>query len=358
MKKFSLFIGVLIALLISQPAHAVTKWYACASSGNMSAIQWSSTPSGSCTCTAGADLTWNSQIAGDSFYANGCTAIAVNVDPKGTGGSAGTVTLSTADGDAAGAGVAGGGFTYATAAQLTITANIAGGTTTCLTITGSQAGAAGTILGNLSAAAGYGVADSHTVGTLTIGSSETHSTVTGGTATATYAYAHTGTGPVTAYMDIAASANSAAVLDTNNSLTIIGSATASGDNSALFKNGGTNLTFNGDCIASTGIGVGCSAYSGNITVNGNIVGTATAMGASNRIIWAPATAQNYFKIGTTAGAFLYLSAGLGSDSGGTQITGANTAAKVSSGTYFVKKDDGVFTQGTASGGGGGAWSSF
>lgn len=56
------------------------------------------------------------------------------------------------------------------------------------------------------------------------------------------------------------------------------------------------------------------------------------------------------------GTVVYASAGLGSDSDGTQITGENTAAKVSTGTYFIKKDDGVHTQGSASSsGGGGAW---
>jgi hypothetical protein len=119
-------------------------------------------------------------------------------------------------------------------------------------------------------------------------------------------------------------------------------------------------TINGDCIAGTGgvYAVGCVASSsGPIIVTGNIINSTRTTGVWGTIIWAPSTAQKYVKfLLTVAGpTYTYASEGLGSDSGGTQITGANTAAAISTGKYFIKKDDGVYTQGTATGGGGGAW---
>jgi hypothetical protein len=109
-----------------------------------------------------------------------------------------------------------------------------------------------------------------------------------------------------------------------------------------------------DCQGSdTTLASGCVTAGGaKITVTGNLINGPSSTFGYGKIVWEPASAQNYIKF-NGGGTVIYASAGLGSDAGGTQITGANTAAKVASGTYFVKKDDGVYTQGSKAGGG--AW---
>jgi hypothetical protein len=320
---------VILMVLVTTPCFAVTSWFACAATQNINAgNEWSSTPSGTCTCTAGSYLTWDTQIAGDSFYANGCTSLAINVDPQGTGAGKGTVLLSTEDGDGAGAGVAGGGFTYATATAITMTMDVVAGTTTALVITGSNA-ATRTITGNLTGsattAAKHAVDDNHTVGTIAIGGNATC-----GTQTTTYGIELSGSG----------------------TLTIAGNCVAVGGVGCRVTLSG-QLIVAGNCVGSDTVDfAGCHAYGtgGLVTVTGNIIYGLRGGGAYGAVTWAPASAKNFIQ--TTVGTDAYASAGVGSDAGGTQVTAANTAATISAGTYFVKKDDGVYTQGSATAGGG------
>ena len=132
MKRCLLILGL---LLLAGTAHAAT-WYAGTSSANINAVTWYPTSTGSCA-GSGTPLSWGSQANGDTFNANGCTAIAVNVDP---GGVSTQVTLTSHAS-------LGGGFTYATATNITIHAHVTSGSTVALTITGATGG--GTIAGNI-----------------------------------------------------------------------------------------------------------------------------------------------------------------------------------------------------------------
>ena len=152
-----------LLLLCSWPAWGAT-WYATSSSANTNATGlWVPTSTGSCT-GSGTALVWGAQANGDVFDANGCTALAVNVDPGvATGASAGvcgTVTVTTTlTTDATN----GGAFTYATATNIVIHASVTATKTTALTISGSTNG--GTICGNLmggSTSNQYAIQDTHT----------------------------------------------------------------------------------------------------------------------------------------------------------------------------------------------------
>jgi hypothetical protein len=69
-----------IFLLFASPLFAAT-WYATSSTVNInSASLWVPTSTGSCT-GSGTALVWGAQGKNDVFDANGCTALAVNVDP-------------------------------------------------------------------------------------------------------------------------------------------------------------------------------------------------------------------------------------------------------------------------------------
>ena len=146
----------LFLILVMVGSAQATTWYATSSSVNINAANlWVPTSTGTCT-GSGTALTWGSQANGDTFNANGCTALAVNVDP---GSASVQVTLSTVTN--------GGGFTYATATNITIHANILAGTTAALVITGSTGG--GTIIGNATGGTGsssYGISTAHNTVTL------------------------------------------------------------------------------------------------------------------------------------------------------------------------------------------------
>ena len=265
------------------------------------------------------------------LYANGQT-ISISND---VGSGSVTVTLT----NAAGAGTAGGKFTFNVNAETakTLYTNITAGTVDCLEISGAgSSGTELTIIGNLTGggtAAKSAVIDSKTVAGATV---VVTGNLSGGTSTNTYGYNQTGaTGTVT----------------------ITGNATASTTAAAFRVMGGSTGTINGDCIGSTaGEYSGCVAPgTGAITITGNIVNAARGAGAQGTIIWAPSSAQKYIKI-LGSGTAIYAGAGLGSDAGGTAVAAADTAAEISTGKYFIKKDDGVYTQGTKSAAaGGGAW---
>ncbi len=291
MKKTVICLLPLLFFLQTSPAFATTSWFACGASANINASnEWSSTPSGSsCGCTAGAYLTWNNQVAGDSFYANGCTAIAVNVDPKGTGGSAGTVTLSTRQ---SGSGVAGGGFTATPGSGITISANLTAGTTTCLVIGSGSSGTLTigsvsnpvTILGSTTTSSQYGVAD----GTRTSGSS---------------VVAYVGTTSTTGIIGgIAAGWQTSCTGTTNITGNAYGSSVSgsggTGSGLTTITGAGTiTTTLNGSC---TGSSVGSvSAYGcygggyGYTVITGNLIDGTNAPAAQQLIAWQPLSPTNY-----------------------------------------------------------------
>ena len=133
-KLFLQFIIAFCIFTLATPSWA-TIWFAsgvsghsCAS-GNMSTCYWYATPGDTTTCTTVAGttkLTWNNQVAGDTFVANGCVGITVDYDPQGTGGSKGKVTLTTTP-QTGGYATGGGTFLYPTSSNLTVTADCTAG---------------------------------------------------------------------------------------------------------------------------------------------------------------------------------------------------------------------------------------
>jgi len=306
MKKFLLSIFLILALAL--PCQA-TDWYACNSSVNINAAdQWKTDP----TCAAGTTLTWGEQAAGDNFYANAKTAIAINADP----GPNGTITLRTD----AGAGTTGGGFTYATASNLTMTMYIVAGTTTCLVISGTAGG--GAIVGNVTggtATSAYGISSSHTTVTISL----TGNSMAGSGSSAHGIFLTSG-GPMSVTGDVSGYTGIGAI-----GLTADGSTGVTTINGAC--SGGTGKTSNG-CV-------GAFSSTGKIIVTGNIINS-VGSGISGKVAWHPASAQNYVKF----------------DGGGTVIYASIPPAldKILPSASRVDSTDGSYDAGTASAGGG-AW---
>jgi hypothetical protein len=315
MKK--ILLSILIVLMLAFPSFATT-YYAQSGSANMSAIEWDTASGG-----GGTDLVWAERLAGDVFVANGNTGIVVDTDP-GVGGS--QVTLSTATN--------GGGFTLTTVGTpATITAHMAAGTTPCLVISGAV-NATTTILGNCtggSVAASYGLHDTHTVGTVVVGSVGSPTTLTGGTTTGTtshgYYYAPSGAGTATVY----------------------GNAVATAYGIGFAHNGSSSTaSITGNCTGSDAANVaGCSSTAaGPMTITGNIINGDRAVGAVGTIRWTPTAPSD----GVTGHYVKF-------DGGGTAVyAGTNTddATKALSTFYYIDPTDGSSDVGTA-GGGGGAW---
>jgi hypothetical protein len=308
-------VGTIVALLILLFAGSsvrATDWYAQDGSGNMSTRHWDATPTG-----GGADLTWASRTLGDVFYANAQTGIAIDADP----GANGKVTLS----NAAGAGTVGGAFTYATATNIDLNIDVVSGADTTLTVTGSTGKF--NLIGNITGTAGRAIYCSVTI---------ISSTITGNISSATggeMGLYHGGTGAIT----------------------INGNCTG-GSAYGCYANNGAVVTVNGNCVSSnidSTSNAACSAIGGStMIVTGNIIHNTTESSATRgKIRWQPSSAQKYV-LYDGGGTKNYAGAGVGSDAGGTQVTGANTAALIPTGTYFIKKDDGVYTQGSKAASGG------
>lgn len=330
------FLAILVAWLIWMlivPTAFAASYYGCAGAAINADSTFCTTATGS--CAGETPVTAATALAGThSLFANGCTiTIPENV----------TITASKlSNKDDGGAMVDGGQFTVVTTGwtnPTVIQAAIETGGTT-----GAALGISGN--GNLNPV-------------LTIGSSGTPVTVTGGSASSMNGVTDShSVGTVVVYADLAGGSSAAAYgyafSGTSGAVSFIGNSTGANSQGINMTNAGTG-TIAGNCIGSdTGNVPGCQAAStGALTVTGSIINGDRGVGAQGKIIWAPSNAQKYVLF-DGAGTALYASAGLGSDVGGTQITGANTAAEVAVGTYFVKKDDGVYTQGTASSGGG-AW---
>lgn len=370
MKKLFWIIPLLILMATSSWA---TTWYGCgANDSNINADSFWEDAVG---CD-GNVLTWNNQVAGDTFEANGKTGIVVNVDPKGTGGSAGKVILNTA---------ANGTFVHASG-DITITADLGvtgnTGTTDVLTISGGTVTVLGNVYGGGSTNAdglvisgtsavvtvgatgagsvtinGGGTSTSHGINCATTGSNTTtiYATSTGKTGIGVY----TSNGPVSFTGDINGGSGSSGyglqAGGATGAVTITGNVKAV-SSYGVHNNAAGAVTINGNCEGADSTGyAGCYGNStGTTTVTGNVIATARATGIHGNVKWSPSTNKKYYKTQTGTN-YLYLMAGLSSDSDGTAITPANTAAKIATGTYFIKADDydgSTLTQGTASGGGG------
>jgi hypothetical protein len=305
-----LFFCVLILAAIPTASYSAT-YYGCADQE----ITATGTFEDQADC-AGTPLTWASLANGDVLNANGRTISIAN----DIGSVSVAVTLQVT--------ATGGGYTYNTSAvtgKILYTNITNDQTTQALLISGSGSdNPVLTINGNItggSTSSDYGVLDTHTVGRVVI-----NGTATGGTNTTAYAYRYAGA--TSHATDI-----TSCVGDTADGCMTVGTgtiyvATCTGDEDSQASG----------CYGSVG---------GPIVITGNIIGTPYASGARGAYIWEPSLASNYLKIFNGGSDFLYVFAALG-NSGGTKISAANTAAEIKSGTYFVKSDDGVYTNGTAS----------
>jgi hypothetical protein len=262
MKRLSV---ILVLLFSSLCGHAAT-WYATSSTVNINAVGlWVPTQGASCA-GSGTALIWGAQATGDVFNANGCTALAINVDP---GSVSAQVTLTTDT-------TFGGGFTL-TMANLgtigTIHAHVTATKTVAVALSGTTS--SGTISGNITggnASTAYGINMTSTTGTLTV-----IGTVTGGTFA-------TGNGIN------AAGGASAIILVTGNAS--VGSGATGGNGLSL----STTMvgTITGNCNGSDSSPQnGCFASStGSLTVIGNIINGKRGWGANGTILFTPA-ATNY-----------------------------------------------------------------
>jgi hypothetical protein len=253
----------LIFILLAPSLAPAATWYATSSSVNINAVGlW--VPTQGTTCAgSGTALVWGAQATGDVFNANGCTALAVNVDP---GGSSVQVTLTT---DTA----FGGGFTL-TMANLgtigTVHAHILATKTAVVALSGTTS--SGTVSGNLtggSTANAYGIVFTASSGTLTVSGN-----TTGGSASSAHGL-HGGS---------------------SGSIIVNGNATAGSNGLAygLNNNGTTTVTINGNCIGNdTVASYGCAATgTGVITLNGSQINGKIGNAINGRVFFTPA-ATNY-----------------------------------------------------------------
>ena len=273
MKKLLLSICL---LLLATPAWAAT-WYACSSTANIdAAAEWKTASGGSCSCS-GSTLTWGNQADGDTLNANGCTALAINVDPgAATGASSnncGTVTKTvTLTNDATN----GGAFTLATSANLVTHFNATSTKNSLVVVTGSTNGLTncGTLTGG-GVASAPGVSDGHTVVTTYY-----RGAVNGGSL---------------------ASANTSAGLNVtgNGAASINGNVTqGSGGNPGLYASGAAAITLVGNCIGESTTayagGAACmeTNATGSITLTGNKIDGMFGNATSGRVYFTP-SATNY-----------------------------------------------------------------
>jgi len=234
-------IFLFICLLVAGQARATT-YYATSSTVNIdTASLWLPTSTGTCT-GSGTALVWANRLNGDVLDANGCTALAINVD---AGGTSVQVTLQTNAST-------GGGFTLATAdlgTMTTLHANILAGSTSAVALTGSTG--CGTISGSITSggtASKRGVEDSHTSCTMTVSGGP----LTGGSASSAAGYYITSNGPVTINGD-----------------SVAGSAASA---HGLYLSGAAAVTVNGNCIGvDAASAAGCCTAGGTLTVTGNLI---------------------------------------------------------------------------------------
>lgn len=317
MKKIFLF---LFFLFFALPVHAVT-YYACGTANIDGASEWNT--AAACDGTAKTYGTDGFPESGAVLEANTYT-VTINTNP----GPNGIVTLQN---------TAGGGFTVGTSVTpLTITASGTASGAALLVLTGNaNANPALTIAGDTTWTGGngsneYAISDSHTVGTVVLGSSGHPVAIVGGSNSSAYGYYTATVSPVSGY------ANSTG-------------ASAAG----FFINGAVGDTLIGNCIGSntSPSAPGCFASNSNsyLVFTGNIINGTKAVGAQGAIrltLTEPSSGVtgNYVKF----------------DGGGTAVyIGTNTddATKALNTFYYIDPTDGGSDVGTATvGGGGGAWS--
>jgi hypothetical protein len=335
---------IMLFILMATPSFATT-YYACIAGNIDAANAWED--------AVGCDGT-TFTIGTDGFPASGSVleannqAMTINTDP----GPNGAVTLQN---------TAGGTFTIsALGTPATVTANgtavaadlivTSGSVNATTTLTGTYASSAGTSSANV-------IQTGHTVGTLAIN----NSTITAGGAAGTYGVNQSNAGPVSitgtttingsATMGVAGYYTTYAGLSVASTVTINGGGVASAY--GLSYGGSSNITI--PCVVNGGTAVGTEGVyivgTGIGTFTNNLIGSSTSNPIRGRVIWAPATAKNYYKF-DGGGTAIFLSAGLGSDADGTQVTGADTAAQVADNYYFIRKDTGDYTEGTKTTGSG------
>jgi hypothetical protein len=302
MKLKTFLLAILMVMVVAMPSFAVTTWYACEGTQNIDhAGLWND----AANC-AGNTLTWDNQVAGDTFNSNSYTALAINVDPQGTGASKGTVTITT--------GASGGGFTYATATAITMTMNVVAGTTSCLAISGTTNATrtiTGNVYGSTTTAARSGITLTFSVGTLVIGGN-----VVGGEQTTAYGFTHASSGAVT----------------------VNGNCTGMTSNAC--RTDQAQLTVLGNCIgSSTTVAIaGCSNIGTiAIIVNGNLIYGSLAQPVSGPLIWLPSDESKYIQI--VGGTDVYASV-------------APSKTKVATDTSVVVSTTGAYEAGTYASGGG------
>lgn len=316
MKKLYL----IILFLLAMPTWSFAATYYAQADGEITAIEWDTSAGG-----GGTDLTWGSLANGDVLDANAHTiSIANNV-------GSGSVSVTLKNDTAAGR------FTIdiSAVAALTLYTSLTTGTVSCLSVSGAgSSGTELTIIGNIdggTAASASGVADTHTGAGANV---VVQGNITGGTNATARGYYFTGS---------------------TGGVVVTGNATAS-VGAAVYTSSGGTASITGNCVAgshasSTKDSCGCvGGGAGTFTVVGNIVNTEHAIGVGGNITWtptAPSGGANGHYIQFVGGTDVYA----GSSPAG------NDASKVLSGSYFVKSDDGVTTQGTATveGGSGGSY---
>lgn len=341
MKKY-LFI-LLIILFSCSPSFA-TIYYGCAAQE----ITAANTFKVDAACT-GASLTWASLANGDILVANNQTISIAN----DIGSSSVTVTLTT-DGDYGGAsGTDGGGFTFAVnaVAAKTLYVNLVAGTTDCLTVSGTGAsGTELTIIGNITGGSGTsvdGITVSHTTGTLVI-----QGNITGGSAVSAHGLNHSSNSGIVEITGNCTGGSAGAPVygcmqcSTCGAMTVTGNAVGGAAGEGVSTAHATNFTINGDCIgAASSVRAGClTAGSGTVTLNGNMVNTTAAVGATGAINWNPGTLYTNFR---------YVKMWNGGTDYKYAVIAPN-AEDVETGVEYGWDGSDHLT-GTLSGGGGGAW---
>lgn len=381
MKKYLLLLIFVICLLPFNGWSA--SYYGCGAGAINGDATWCAVgdvTNGVCAKDSGDYVSGATALAGThTLYANGCTITI----PSGTFTAA---KLSTKGDGSKGAG---GGFTIAeNGVTATVDASVEGGTTDCLTIgsttntitanilttngggtitTDATASADGIVISGSNTiytigksgspvavtgggAANYAINDTSTTETQTI-----YANITGGASASSYGLFSGGaSGTINITGDITGATGAGLRVDVGATINITGNCTG-GSNVAGYgcTNTGSSsvMTVAGNCTAGSVDVTGCSSsnsLTGYTTVTGNIIGTATNMGARGKINWSPADTtppSNYIKIWTGGTDFYYMTA-----------NPEPAVADVKSGVTYGWDGSAVYTGTLATGGGGAsAW---
>lgn len=180
---------LVVVFLLCVRCALATDYYAQKGSCNINSVSggttsdvWNTNPAG-----GGTWYSWTTNFSdgittGDNFYANGQTAIAINVSP----GESGKLPTLRTD---AGAGTTGGGFTLNTSLNTTIYFVVKSGTSHCVALSGNSGGLTleGTSVTGGDSGTSYGIYDTHTV----VNVVNNITTNQGGSGSSGVGYAHT-----------------------------------------------------------------------------------------------------------------------------------------------------------------------